>query len=215
MSLAIPNTTATAQFVQWGGSLLANNGWIFAANGSIDVALLVGPTSALQSSSDVFTVPPGQSPLAQGSDEFINGILVRAADGVLSVPPQQYSGALFEAQRASIGAGTPFTGTVSSSGAITPGPTMINGITGIVSGAGAILAGTGYTSTPAGAGIYNIAFVPALAATPVIEITASNSGSLRNAIWTGASSSGFQVQIYDQTNTLAATGFSFLAVVPQ
>ena len=218
MSLAIPNTTATATYVQWGGSLLANNGWIFAANGSLDIVLLVGPNTGLQTSSQAFTIPPGQSPLAQGTDEFIHGVLVRAAGGVLSTPAQQYSGALFESQRASIGAGTPFTGTVSSSGSITPGPSMINGITGYINAAGTPVLGTGYTSVRNSAGIYTVTFTPSLSSAPIVDATSVNDSGIRaiNYLSAPPTASSFQIVSFDVVGaTNASQAFNFIAIVPQ
>lgn len=217
MSLPIPNTTATTSFVQWGGKSLCNSGWIFAANGSIDVAMLVGSTAGLVSQSDVFTVPPGQSPLAQGTDEFILGVLVRAAGGVLSTPPQQYSGALFEAQRASIGAGTPFTGTVSSSGSITPGSGMINGVTGRVGMTGGALLGTGFTAAHSGTGLYTITFTPPLASPPLLLVTPSAGLVAANQDATSPTVSSASVLIQNLTDPNPATDsqFDFIAIIPQ
>lgn len=217
MSLAIPNTTATTQYVKWGGSLLANNGWIFAANGSLDIVLLVGPNTGLQSDSEAFTIPPGQSPLSQGTDEYIHGVLVRAAGGVLSTPtPQQYSGALFEPQRASIGAGTPFTGTVSSSGSITPGPSMINGITGSVKSDGTVLAGSGFNVSYGGpgSGTYQILFTVNLSAPPIVTYGIINDAALipntQNKLI-----GGFTVQMLNASSMASDGGFDFTAIVPQ
>lgn len=215
MSLEIPNTTATAQFVKWGGSLLANNGWIFAANGSLDVVILVGPNTGLQSESPGFTIPPGQSPLSQGSDEFIHGVLIRAGGGVVSTPAQQYSGALFEAKRASIGAGTPFTGFVSPTGSITPGPSMINGVTGSVDSTGTAILGTGYTSSRSGTGQYNVMFSPALASPPVVTLGPGllTGGSVDFTIL--PSTTQFAIESFDDTGSRHDVGFQFIAIIPQ
>lgn len=68
--------------------------------------------------------------------------------------------------------GVQLTGTLATTGGFTP-PATSTMLTGIVSGAGAILGGTGFTVVRTALGIYAITFTTAFAATPTVLATSA------------------------------------------
>lgn len=123
MGLAIPNTTATDQFVQWGGgSIYRAGGYLFVGNGPVDLIQEYGTNTGITASDGPFTLGPGPYTLnAEGANkQSLISIKVRASAGLFSNPVQQYYGGLFD--NVGLIPGSPFTGTLNPSGGLTPGP---------------------------------------------------------------------------------------------
>lgn len=85
-------------------------------------------------------------------------------------------------------------------------------VTGQVSSAGAVVAGTGFTSTLTSTGIYTITFNPVFAAAPTVTV-AVNGNNPNNFIWV-FSISGSTLVVHNDNSSGVATNvpFSFLAV---
>lgn len=168
MPVSIPNTTATTDFVNFGVGGVYSSGYLFVANGLIDILYYHGVQGSA-SPAGPFTLAPGLTPLEAGVapngqqlSDPIAGLGIRAANGVLSTPnAQQYFGALFEPGQSSVSAGAPFSGTLTAGGAITPtvvlpGAQIVGSMpqiipTGTITG----LSGQTYTTnSPAAAGIF-------------------------------------------------------------
>ena len=83
-------------------------------------------------------------------------------------------------------------------------------ITGIVSSAAAITAGTGFTVTTPSTGLYTVVYSTAFAAQPTLSITALQATRFV-VIQGGASASGFSVAFQDSGVAVANTAFHFVA----
>jgi hypothetical protein len=121
MPLAVPNTTATASYVSWGGESNYASGFIWVANGLVEVELLHGPTVGISSEAGPVVLGPGPNPIAVSSPrDFIHGFKIRAVGGVVSSPAQQYWAGLWEPGLAYIFPTAPFDGTIGSGGGVVP-----------------------------------------------------------------------------------------------
>ena len=220
MSLSIPNTAATANFVSWGGgSLYKRGGYLFIGNGAVDVQLTKGTNTGIEFEDGPFTLAAGYYPLdpVDADGICIIAIKIRAQAGVLTNPVQQYYGALFDAGPG-IAAGIPFTGVLSPSGGVTPPPPATpTVITGQVDHQGNILGGTGFTVIwgGAGTGLYTIVFatayatIPAVVFWPIEDVTAAAVGIIRSN-----SVSQVSLLMYSPASGLGTPvdqGFNFLA----
>lgn len=123
MPLSVPNTTATTDFVTVGGGSNYGGGWIMVFNGFVEVRLLHGTVQGQVSEGPVYVLPAGITPIsAGGRPDIIAGFEIRALDGVLSSPPQQYMAALWEPGMAGLTPSTPFPASINSSGTTNPCP---------------------------------------------------------------------------------------------
>lgn len=91
--------------------------------------------------------------------------------------------------------------------------TRINGVTGKVSGAGAIVAGTGYSVVRSSAGTYVVTFTATLSAIPVVVANCQSSTLITTPDTITASS--FQVFVSTSGGTGTDSAFDFIAIVPQ
>lgn len=126
MPVNIPNTTATGSYQNFGLGGVYSSGYLFVANGLVDVLYYHG-LAGLQQPAGPFTLSPGLTPLQAGYTpdgtqlaDPIAGLGISASQGLVSSPAQQFFGALFEPGRSSISAGAPFAGSLSPSGQVTP-----------------------------------------------------------------------------------------------
>lgn len=93
-----------------------------------------------------------------GAFQFATGIRFRSA--LLGTPARVVAQLIQPADPLPIG-GTPFLGSLSSGGAVSPGKSLIQGLTGTINGAtGAILNGTGFTCARTGVGRYTLTWGP-------------------------------------------------------
>jgi len=87
---------------------------------------------------------------------------------------------------------------------------------GIVSGAGAIQAGSEFTVVKNGTGDYTVTFAPTLAAAPVVVVgSAQGAGAIGAKLTTGVlpTATSFQVAVFTTTTGVAVDGaFSFMAL---
>lgn len=226
--LAIPNTTTTASYDATGAAAFPAtdsgaltpyaSGFLFVANNPAFVSIRKGRTSG---SSGVWApevlvqptmVPLTTTPGPPGATDFIFG--VRARDGVAGSHAQVF-GALFQPGEASFVPSGQFNGTVSPSGGFSPGTGVINGITGSVSAAGAIVSGTGFAVAKGAAGQYTISFTTALSAVPVVVDTGSSNNGSSSVNFYNKTTGGFQVSAQTITVGAADVPFDFIAIVPQ
>lgn len=111
-------------------------------------------------------LPPASGILQRaGGIRFRTNPATPAAPGIVSVWGIKSGGAQW------IG-GVQLVGTLSSGGGFTP-PATSAMLTGIVSGAGAILGGTGFTVVRTALGIYAVTFTTAFAAAPTVLATSA------------------------------------------
>lgn len=103
--------------------------------------------------------------------------------------------------------GQPLTQTISPSGTVTNGGTMI---TGQVSSAGAVTAGTGFTVSRTSAGRYTVTFSTAFAAAPTVVLTLSAGADLI-ANTSTVTAASFLVVIDTPAGTPTDQAFHFLA----
>lgn len=137
MPINIPNTTATTVYQYFGcdesgrGGVYSN-GYLFVANGLVDVLLFHGVQGSGQPVGP-FTLATGLTPIVAGLHpangqlkDPVAGVGIRAQNAMVSSPAQQFFGALFEPGQAALQTGSPFSGTLSSSGGITPGQNLVD-----------------------------------------------------------------------------------------
>jgi hypothetical protein len=87
-------------------------------------------------------------------------------------------------------------------------------VSGVISAAGAIVSGTGFTVTKGGAGLYSIQFVPPLSGTPAITFGADAAGGSDLIVeYSAASATAFNVQVLVVSAGLGDRAFSFNARV--
>lgn len=212
MSLSIPNTAATADYKDWGGgSIYRNGGYLFVGNGAVDVILQKGSSTGLTFEDPARTLAAGYYPLAPITADGISiiGLRIRASAGMVTTPAQQYLGSLDDAGPG-IGAGIPFTGSLSGSGGITP----VGGIvTGKISSAGAVVAGTGFTAAKTGTGTYVVTFTTPFPATPVVFVTPTS--AVAAPVVSPTSASSFQVGWANLSGVASDTAFDFVCYAVQ
>ena len=98
----------------------------------------------------------------------------------------------------------------------TAGEEKLRVIRGKVSGAGAILLGTGFTATRSSAGTYVIGFSPQFAAIPAMTVSAEwVAGTAYTAMTNGVLMSGGGVRITNGSGTLVDRDFYFIAIGPR
>ena len=108
--------------------------------------------------------------------------------------------------------GLPFTATLSAQGAVSSG----NMITGLVSGAGVVISGTGYTVVRLGVGSYHITFDTPFVAVPTILVTGQYLAVQPGATYSNPGPGDFQAVIFNPSTFAGMdTNFSFVAFAPQ
>jgi hypothetical protein len=124
-----------------------------------------------------------------GTIDNISGVKYRsAAVGV----PAQIIATLSEPGDVIPSNANPFTGQIAAGGGFTP-PGTVTAITGHVSAAGAILAGTGFTVVKGAAGIYTVNFTTAFSAAPLVLLAVLNVNAQRGAQLTAVAVGSFGV----------------------
>lgn len=184
MPLVVPLTTAQTDYVRFGGAGVYAGGWIFNANGLLEVILLHGASAGQSTESGPFVVPPGYSPLAAGArPDFVTGLKVRAYNRTLSSPAQEFTAALFEPGVASVVPTASFPAQIGPGGAvIVPGLDTTDGVTS-VNPTSELLIGANLVLTNPSAGVAQIdAAVPP--AEPV-RLLASWAGTLPSSTGNG------------------------------
>lgn len=140
-----------------------------------------------------------------------NGILQRGTYGVrfrnyVAGSVATVSAGLSEPQEPSL--------QLTAAGVSTPVAT-INGITGRVSAAGAILAGSGYSITKGAAGVYTVNFTPVLAAVPIFLATVNTAGGYMISSTAAPTNASVPLSVVSDAGILTDQGFSFLALAVQ
>lgn len=206
MPAILPNTpTANAYPTsnQSGGCQLGLNdvfetGYFVVANAAAFAQYQHGVQGQQDFSPDIF-LPPATYPLVGSDKDPLGGIRFKSA-----VPgtPAQVFGVFYKKDESALLAGSEFAATVSSSGGITSGGTMI---TGRVNANGTIAAGTGFTVAWNGVSTYTITFTTPFAAIPVV-LWQATAGSTQFALTT-VTVSGFVAV----TQGGAPSDFNFIA----
>ena len=177
--------------------IIASSGGYFAVSGNDAlVELQYGPQGTTQWTGEA-QVPVGNGVLDPGT----TGVRFRnATAGSVAV----VTAALYEEAEPRLVITSP--GTVSVSGSL-------SGVTGIVSAAGAILGGTGFTVAHPGLGQYVITFTTAFAAVPVLLAMPIATGGALFAFNDGIAitSGGGQVNISSDAGALVSAAFNFVA----
>lgn len=215
MPVAIPNTTATAAYQDFGLQGVYGSGFLFVANGLVDVLYYHGPRGAASPSGPV-TLAPGLTPLLGTDADPLGGISIRAAAGNVSTPAQQFFGGLFEPDQSSVGAGSSFTGTLQPSGIITG----LGVIAGAIAANGSVLSGT-TTCVKGTTGQYVMTFAAPFTTLPVVvassgDVTGSGATTAFVEVW-GVTVNGFNVNTFEQSGGSTAAEdipFQFHAVIP-
>lgn len=206
-------TSAQSAGCQVGLNDVYASGYFVVANAAALAQYQHGLQGQQDFSSDIF-LPPATYPLVGSDQDPLGGIKFKSA--VTGIPAQVF-GVLYKKNESALLAGSEFSSAVSTSGGITPPGSGIEGLTGYVSGAGAIIAGSGFTVVRTAAGRYTITFVPALAAVPVVVLSVTVGLSANEdivALNPGPTINGFLVAV-NEAGVNVDRGFSFLAITPR
>jgi hypothetical protein len=181
MSLSIPFTQTTANYTdpnaavfpaEVGASTPFTSGYLIVGNASAYVSIYKGDGRGGAGWGPDFPItgsPNAYVPLLGGARQSIFG--VRARDAVAGTHAL-ISGALFQAGEASVTPSATFSGTIGGSGGYIPAASVI---TGIVSGAGVAVSGTGFTSVRVSPGVYTITLTTPQSS-PLFQGTAFTAG---------------------------------------
>lgn len=210
--LAIPNTTlldptaAGGGWQQWAGADVLAGGFIVVANNPAEVQVGVGQQGAVlpQWGSSMY-LPPGTYPLAAGARQPVAGIRAR---NYVAGSNSQFFGSLYYPGEAQLLAGSQFDSVVAAGGGVTP-PGSGRMITGAVTAAGNVQAGTGFTVNRTGVGVYVVTFTTGFAATPIVLATALD--VVRIADVNGQSASGFTGRLYTNAAAAVDSDWNFVA----
>jgi hypothetical protein len=93
------------------------------------------------------------------------------------------------------------------------GLTVSAPITGQVSNAGAVVAGSGFTAASAGTGLYTVTFTAAFAVNPTVIVTAVMDSNQRVANLLNLATTSFDVNTRNDAGSLANGAFHFVAYV--
>lgn len=109
MPITIPLTDVGTTFEHFGGGSDYGGGWILVVNGMVELRMLTGRTLGTANEGPIYTLPPGITPFNMGSrPDFVTGFEIRALDGTLSTPPQQFIASLWEPGLAGLTPTNPF-----------------------------------------------------------------------------------------------------------
>lgn len=86
-------------------------------------------------------------------------------------------------------------------------------ITGQVSSAGAVVAGSGFSVNRVSTGVYDVTFDTAFASTPTIVAQALNGAPVRIPAVFSASASGFSIEMLDTSSGAQDCAFHFIAAI--
>lgn len=118
MAIALKNTTTTDAYQDFAGSDVLASGWFTIANNPVLVKIVHGIRGQAIEGPEMF-LPPGTYPMRSGGrPDPIAGIRFKSA---LTGTPAQVFGTFFYPGEATLEGGSPFTATVSASGAISGG----------------------------------------------------------------------------------------------
>lgn len=225
--LIIPNTTTTATDTNPGDAVFPStdsgaltpfvSGYFFVANNSALVSIRKG-SEPPGNWTPYALISPTLLPISTDRGgrkvpDFIYG--VKAKDAVAGTHAQVF-GALYQAGEAGFIPSSQFTGTVAPSGGFNPVVVAeINGITGRVSAAGAILQGTGFSVVHGAAGIYTITYTAPFASVPVVVVTAEGVDRISDIDAGSNLTTGFVMRIVDLAGAGADQVFDFISINPQ
>lgn len=92
MPIKIPSTVLTTSYQNFGGAQLCSTGYLFIANGPVDVVLTYGSDAGLTETVDFLGISAGQYYFQGGTAYGIVGIQIRGAGGTVTVPAQTVQG---------------------------------------------------------------------------------------------------------------------------
>lgn len=176
MPYSIPNTASTDSYQTWGNGIYTG-GWlqVFDQTGVIGGGGVIAyvshrPAGASGPTADAEAVQltPGWYPLIGTPRDPIVSVTFKSA---ITGKPAQVYGLLVEDGAAGFGSGTQISGSLSSTGTTTPVSGGTTVITGQVSAAGAIIAGTGFTVVNGSTGTYTITFATPFASPSILLVT--------------------------------------------
>lgn len=104
---------------------------------------------------------------------------------------------------------------ITSGGVASSSGVRVNGITGSVSSAGAIVAGTGFSVAHPSTGLYQITLSPALSATPIVTALAFIGSGAGYCIMKSVSAVLIEIETVNGAGTLTDEAFHFVALIPQ
>lgn len=223
MPYSIPNTASTDSFQTFGNGIYTS-GWVqvfdqtgVTGGGGIIAYVSHRPSGSSGPTADAEAVQltPGWYPLIGTPRDPIVSVTFKSA---ITGKPAQVTGLLVEDGAAGFGSGTQISGSLSSSGSSTPGGggQVSTIVSGNVSGAGAIVAGSGFTVNRTAVGRYTITFTAAFPTVPFVTVSPIIIGGGETALLSGAATitqaSISTIQLPGVTYT--DVGFNFHAILP-
>lgn len=227
MAIAIPLTSTTTNYTDAGAAVFDfggtpySSGYLYVQNAGAYISLKTANAQGSATWGAEFPTNTALIPLAGGAPSLArpNGpdriYGVRARSLVAGTPAVIYGG-VFQEGEAAVLPSNQVAGTISTSGTITPPSTSaLNGLTGAVSAAGAILSGSGFTVAHPATGKYVVTATSPLGAAPIVVATANSQYCVIQTV--GAiTTTTFTIWTIDgSTANLTDFPWNFLAVVPQ